>query len=92
MTVVSAPLAPTADLLKLTTTRPGHLLPGPGAIAADCRAKIESIREASVIPAAPTAVIFKKFLRLVEFFFLMSWPTLPAIEFKEQCKNIRLID
>jgi len=71
--VLATALALTAALLKLTTTRPGHLFPGPGEAAADDAEKIESTFETSVIPAAPAAVIFKKFLRLVDFLSPMSW-------------------
>jgi hypothetical protein len=73
MTVVLAPLAVTAALLKLTTTLPGHLLPGPGAIAADVAEKIESTLEATVIPAAPMAVILRKFRRPVEMLLPMAF-------------------
>jgi hypothetical protein len=55
-------------------TRPGHLLPGPGEKVSDRFAKIESTLEASAMPAAPMAVIFKKFLLLVDFFCLTIQP------------------
>jgi hypothetical protein len=71
MTVVSATVAKTAALLKLTTTLPGHLLPGPTAFMADGDAKIGSSLEAIARPAAPAAVILRKFRRPVEMFLPM---------------------
>jgi hypothetical protein len=58
-------------------------LPGPGAKASERFAKIESTLEASVIPAAPMAVIFKKFLRLVDFFCPTIQPFLVGYSIKQ---------
>jgi hypothetical protein len=74
--IVSTPLESNADLLKLTTTRPGHLLPGPGEVTAADDAKIVSTFEAMANPAAPAIPTLRKFRRLVDIFFLMAFPFL----------------
>ena len=69
--IVSTPLESNADLLKLMTTRPGHLLPGPGEVTADDDAKIVSTLEAMASPAVPATLTFRKYRRLFNIFLLM---------------------